>query len=80
MRSAVPPGFYCSFFPAFLVGTVGRGNLSSSSVQLQVHHAAAVTSKSQGDKSGENNTGKGPGSELQVCYTAAYVGWGFILD
>lgn len=80
MRSAGPPEFYCSSFPAFLSRDSGRGNLSSSSTQLDVHRVAAVTSKSQGDKSGEISTGKGPGSELQVCYTAAHGGWGFRLE
>lgn len=80
MGSAVPPEFYCSSFPAFLGRDSGRGNLSSPSMQLEVHCAAAVTSKSQGEKSGDISTGKGPGSELQVCYTAAHVGWGFRLN
>lgn len=80
MRSAVPLEFHCSSFPAFL----GRDSWERKSFhfldELEVHRAAAVTSKSPGDKSGETSTGKGPGSELQIRHTAARVGWGFRLD
>lgn len=50
--AAVPPLFYWSSLPALLGIDTRRGNLSSFPIQVEVHLAAAVTSKRQGDVPG----------------------------
>lgn len=56
VRTAVPQVFCCRSFPALLGMDSGRRNLSSFSIQLEVHLAAAgrVTSKTQGDVAGRD--------------------------